>query len=279
MNPPENTRTAIELLELPSKFSRTDLNAARRDQLQVWHPDRFSSNERLRRKAEERTKRINEACDFLQKSMRGDTFEWVPQHQNGDRTQAGTLDLLRQNRELQESMRELRKQHEDAISSIKSQHANAVNEVKQRFKNSEDAMRSDHEHEQAELIERCALLKTALNQLEGEKRRNSTIHAYFSKYFLAPMRELILSIAALTQKAWLSSDNYLKQNVPNNAERVTLATMILFLVALSIFVFCIAMPKSLLITITCVIIIGGSGHVILTTHRTAANKADAKKRK
>ncbi len=36
-----------------------------RDLIEVWHPDRFAHNERLRHKAEEMTKRLNVAYQRL----------------------------------------------------------------------------------------------------------------------------------------------------------------------------------------------------------------------
>ncbi len=56
---------AIRILELPSRFTLTELRAAHREQIQVWHPDRFAHNTHLCQKADERTKAINEAYEHL----------------------------------------------------------------------------------------------------------------------------------------------------------------------------------------------------------------------
>lgn len=51
----------LHTLDLEPGASAEEIKAAWRDLAQVWHPDRFGANERLRRKAEESLKRINEA--------------------------------------------------------------------------------------------------------------------------------------------------------------------------------------------------------------------------
>lgn len=52
-------------LELASDASANEVREAWRDLAQVWHPDRFTGNERLQAKAQERLKRINEAYQHL----------------------------------------------------------------------------------------------------------------------------------------------------------------------------------------------------------------------
>ena len=61
-----------EQLGLEPSASLGDVRGAYRQLLQVWHPDRFSHNADLQRRAEEETKRINEAyrilCNQLEKT-------------------------------------------------------------------------------------------------------------------------------------------------------------------------------------------------------------------
>lgn len=52
---------AFRLLDLPPDASDDDVKRAWRDLTKVWHPDRFGHDPDLRRKAEERSKEINEA--------------------------------------------------------------------------------------------------------------------------------------------------------------------------------------------------------------------------
>lgn len=54
-----------ELLGVAPGASAGELKAAHRDLVKVWHPDRFSHDPRLREKAQEKLKEINEAYEFL----------------------------------------------------------------------------------------------------------------------------------------------------------------------------------------------------------------------
>jgi len=53
----------FEILELGSKASSDEVKQAYRDLVNVWHPDRFPGNPRLKQKAEEKLKEINEAYE------------------------------------------------------------------------------------------------------------------------------------------------------------------------------------------------------------------------
>ena len=53
----------FEILELDSKVSSDEAKQAYRDLVNVWHPDRFPGNPRLKQKAEEKLKEINEAYE------------------------------------------------------------------------------------------------------------------------------------------------------------------------------------------------------------------------
>ena len=55
----------FETLELKPGASLAEIKQAYRDLAQIWHPDRYSHNPRLRTKAEERFKNINEAYQKL----------------------------------------------------------------------------------------------------------------------------------------------------------------------------------------------------------------------
>lgn len=61
-----NIRQCYEVLELNPPVSPDDLKQAYKDLVQVWHPDRFSHNPRLRQKAEEKLKQINLAYESLE---------------------------------------------------------------------------------------------------------------------------------------------------------------------------------------------------------------------
>lgn len=52
---------AYVVLEVPEGATEAQIRASYRDLINVWHPDRFQHNERLRKKAEEQTKLLNKA--------------------------------------------------------------------------------------------------------------------------------------------------------------------------------------------------------------------------
>ncbi len=58
-----NIRGCLEVLELGSDATPDDVNRAYRDLVTVWHPDRFSANPRLRNRAEEKLKELNQAYE------------------------------------------------------------------------------------------------------------------------------------------------------------------------------------------------------------------------
>jgi hypothetical protein len=60
-----NLQRAYRVLGLPRGAAPDDVHAAYRDLAQVWHPDRFTHNERLRAKADRNFQRINEAYALL----------------------------------------------------------------------------------------------------------------------------------------------------------------------------------------------------------------------
>ncbi len=56
---------AYKVLGLFPGASKEEVRGAYRDLVQVWHPDRYSHNERLQQKAQRNLKRINEAFEIL----------------------------------------------------------------------------------------------------------------------------------------------------------------------------------------------------------------------
>src|ERR1019366_3142528 len=64
----------LELFDLPDAFTEAQLKQAYHDLVQVWHPDKHSHNERLRKKAEEKMKEINQAYEVLQAGLINGNF-------------------------------------------------------------------------------------------------------------------------------------------------------------------------------------------------------------
>src|SRR5262245_9516208 len=58
---------ALEILGVPANAPQEQVREAYVDLAKVWHPDRFGGDPRLRAKAEEKLKSINEAYQFLQR--------------------------------------------------------------------------------------------------------------------------------------------------------------------------------------------------------------------
>ena len=62
---PERTTNYYAILELSSDATEVDIKRAWHEQIQVWHPDRFVHSPTLHKKAEARTRLINQAYQTL----------------------------------------------------------------------------------------------------------------------------------------------------------------------------------------------------------------------
>jgi curved DNA-binding protein CbpA len=70
-----DTTQAYRMLGLAPGATVDEVKTAYRDLAQVWHPDRFPDNNRLREKAQQNLQRINEAYALLRElgmPFRGD---------------------------------------------------------------------------------------------------------------------------------------------------------------------------------------------------------------
>jgi DnaJ-class molecular chaperone len=56
---------SFEILELGQGASLDDVRQSYKDMANVWHPDRFSANPRLQRRAEQKLKEVNAAYQTL----------------------------------------------------------------------------------------------------------------------------------------------------------------------------------------------------------------------
>ncbi|MBI5375609.1 MAG: DnaJ domain-containing protein [Candidatus Schekmanbacteria bacterium] len=54
-----------QILEVEWGATKEEIKLSYRDLIRVWHPDRFENDKRLRLKAEEKTKKINEAYEKI----------------------------------------------------------------------------------------------------------------------------------------------------------------------------------------------------------------------
>lgn len=82
-------KRCFEILEVDPHASREDVKRAYKDLVNVWHPDRFSENTRLRKRAEEKLKDINQAYERVMKQGPGEgpeagTGDGPPRSHAGD---------------------------------------------------------------------------------------------------------------------------------------------------------------------------------------------------
>ncbi|MFO7598299.1 MAG: J domain-containing protein [Candidatus Desulfacyla sp.] len=75
---------SFEILELEQGATLDDARQAYKDIANVWHPDRFSANPRLKHKAEQKLKEVNVAYETLKSFFQQDGLS------NGDLKEAAT---------------------------------------------------------------------------------------------------------------------------------------------------------------------------------------------
>jgi hypothetical protein len=80
----ESLEESLDILGLADGASWDEINVAYKDLIRVWHPDRFQSDERLRKRAEEQTRLLNTALEALRKGYKD------PKRRLKNRTQAAT---------------------------------------------------------------------------------------------------------------------------------------------------------------------------------------------
>jgi|GEM_PF-5141681 len=66
----ESLEESLDILGLADGASWEEINVAYKDLVRVWHPDRFQSDERLRKRAEEQTRLLNAALETLRKDYK-----------------------------------------------------------------------------------------------------------------------------------------------------------------------------------------------------------------
>jgi preprotein translocase subunit Sec63 len=90
-------RRCYELFELKSGASIGEVTRAYRDLVDVWHPDRFSHNQRLQKRAEEKFKEMNKAYNTLISHL--NSIEGRPDNEKASNieefAEAGTFLVLR----------------------------------------------------------------------------------------------------------------------------------------------------------------------------------------
>ncbi|MCP4666438.1 MAG: J domain-containing protein [Deltaproteobacteria bacterium] len=86
-----NIERCFHILELDQRASLKEARQAYKDIVDVWHPDRFSHNPRLKEKAEKKLKEINTAYEVVESflsSKRQNQRKERAESRTGDRTEA-----------------------------------------------------------------------------------------------------------------------------------------------------------------------------------------------
>lgn len=84
----------FEELDLPVGASPEQIKEAYRDLLQIWHPDRYVNNPRLKARAEERIVRINEAYQALCKTTAPESNVPIEPRPPQPQTSGGCVGLI-----------------------------------------------------------------------------------------------------------------------------------------------------------------------------------------
>lgn len=275
-----NTQAAIKILELPNRFTHAELKTAHREQVQVWHPDRFRHNLQLFKKGEARTKEINAAYDHLRTLLVGDILDY-PKEESGKGNVSVNAELERQTRELQRALDQLRQRSHEQVSLLQQQHAAALLNLNQQQKLNEELLRQEFQKKEtvfrqsADSLAEQVKLKTRAHEeaqnratnLEqkicAEHEHNRKIRVRFNRWIYGPFEAVVTSIVAAHLKAWHASTGYLQQVVPNHNDRVSITCFMVFLIGLMIFLFGILIPRTTLIVVTCFALLAGLGHIVL----------------
>lgn len=77
-----NLENYYETLGLKPNASMEEIKEAYRDLVNVWHPDRFSHNPRLQKKAQEKLKDINQAYERLESHLLRDSAQGAEREQD-----------------------------------------------------------------------------------------------------------------------------------------------------------------------------------------------------
>lgn len=80
-----NVEKCFEILGISSRSSADEVKLAYRDLVNVWHPDRFTHNDRLRKKAEEELKKINLAYAEIQQYLSSEREQHTPKVAQAER--------------------------------------------------------------------------------------------------------------------------------------------------------------------------------------------------
>ena len=76
--------SCLKVLELPENATADEIKNSYRELVQIWHPDRFTNSEKLRARATEKLKEINEAYRYLIRFLENPRFaQPTPKYNTG----------------------------------------------------------------------------------------------------------------------------------------------------------------------------------------------------
>ena len=89
----------FEIFELDRRASPEEVKQAYKDTVNVWHPDRFSNNPRLKQKAEEKLKEVNVAYETLKSHLSSE--QWAEAEKSEAKAETGVVEQKEANQKPQ----------------------------------------------------------------------------------------------------------------------------------------------------------------------------------
>ena len=77
-----NIQRSFEILELHHTTTEAEAKQAYKDIVNVWHPDRFCNNPRLKQKAEKKLQEVNEAYETIKDFLQNHDYDGSKLHEN-----------------------------------------------------------------------------------------------------------------------------------------------------------------------------------------------------
>jgi len=85
-------RRSFEILELHHAATEAEARQAYKDIVNVWHPDRFCNNQRLKQKAEKKLKEVNEAYETIKVFLQNNDHDGSKLHETA--TQRSNTEIV-----------------------------------------------------------------------------------------------------------------------------------------------------------------------------------------
>lgn len=149
---PDAVQQAFETLELPDDATLPQARAAFRDLIAVWHPDKHPTSERLRSRAEAKTKQLNSAWAEIKRWFEGEIVRRAAR-------EAGAR------REQEQRRAEAASQHVEANARAERVRERSQREERDRQAKLQEELQRRREEDEAKFIKMVRYLATARNEL------------------------------------------------------------------------------------------------------------------